>query len=124
MLYPSIAYCISVSSALHTHLESIVSAQPSTAMSCVAARKLRAKNIAVRSVTLGGGAPGGGGVSPPSPRRLSKEYERTNMNKPVTQRTSLSISRNNINIRSTTQVYYAYRYYVKYINDNNNVYTK
>lgn len=38
----------------NSHLESIVSAQPSTAISCVAARKFNGKNKSINNGTFGG----------------------------------------------------------------------
>ena len=57
------------------HLDSMVKAHPSTAISWVAEKMYIKKNNRVRMVTLGG--------SPWSPNRVLTEYDRNNIKRPI-----------------------------------------
>lgn len=69
-------FSVSFNTTLYLHyLDKIVRAQPSTAMSCVAARKLSAKKTAVMMVTLGASAD-------PSPKRVLMFDDKISIKKP------------------------------------------
>lgn len=72
-----------------TNLDNIVKAQPSTAMSCVAARKFRKTNMTVKVTMLT--AP----LSPAlvsSPKRVFTCVDKNNMKRPATESICLTVS--------------------------------